>query len=108
MSRVAESIMRGARQLAAYTQGDASQVKVYRVRVPNAVNVRKLRRQLKLSQWEFSLRFGFSVATVRDWEQKRRTPDGAARVLLTVIDKEPAAVRRALAKAAPKHSRKAG
>jgi len=41
-------------------------------------------------------RFG----TVRDWEQRKRRPEGAARVLLTVIEKEPDAVGRALAAAA--------
>jgi putative transcriptional regulator len=42
-------------------------------------------------------RFGILPATLRDWEQNRRHPDGAARVLLMVIDKEPDAVTRALA-----------
>jgi putative transcriptional regulator len=33
---------------------------------------------------------------LRDWEQNRKRPDGPARVLLVVIDKEPDAVKRAL------------
>ena len=39
------------------------------------------------------------LAELGDWEQNRRQPDGAARVLLMVIDKEPDAVTRALAAA---------
>ena len=59
-------------------------------------DVATLRRRLKLSQAEFANRFGFSVATVRNWEQGRVLADGAARVLLAVIANEPQAVIRAL------------
>jgi putative transcriptional regulator len=55
-----------------------------------------LRRRLKLSQARFANRFGFSVATVRNWEQGRVLADGPARVLLAVIANEPNAVVRAL------------
>jgi putative transcriptional regulator len=49
-----------------------------------------------MSQNAFAARFGILPSTLRDWEQNRRQPDGAARVLLMVIDKEPDAVTRAL------------
>jgi len=61
------------------------------------VDVKAIRAKLKLSQGAFAERFGFSVATVQDWEQRRRSPEASARVLLTVIDREPEAVQRALA-----------
>jgi putative transcriptional regulator len=64
--------------------------------VPPMPDVTVLRRRLKLSQAEFANRFGFSVATVRNWEQGRVMADGPARVLLTVIAKEPQAVIWAL------------
>ena len=54
---------------------------------------------VKMSQNAFAARFGILPSTLRDWEQKRRHPHGAARVLLMVIDKEPDAVTRALAPA---------
>jgi putative transcriptional regulator len=41
-------------------------------------------------------RFGFALNAVQNWEQGRREPDGAARAYLTVIDRSPIAVRRAL------------
>ena len=59
-------------------------------------DVAALRRRLKLSQSGFASRFGFSVATVRNWEQGRVLADGPARVLLAVIANEPQAVVRAL------------
>jgi len=49
------------------------------------------------SQQAFADRFGFPDAILQDWEQGRRGPETSARVLLTVIDKEPEAVHRALA-----------
>jgi putative transcriptional regulator len=58
--------------------------------------VRKARR---LSQSKFAARFGFTPATIRNWEQGRTQPDGPARVLLTVIAHHPEAVEEALRKA---------
>ena len=41
-----------------------------------------------ITQNAFARRFGFSAATVRDWEQRRRRPDGAARTLLAMIQRD--------------------
>jgi DNA-binding transcriptional regulator YiaG len=61
--------------------------------------VKKIRKKLGLSQTEFASRFGIAPGTLRDWEQERKRPEGPARVLLMVIDREPDAVRRALERA---------
>ena len=66
------------------------------VRVPDRVDVAALRRRLGLSQSAFAARFGFSLAAVRDWEQGRRRPEKAARILLMIIARDPKAVERAL------------
>lgn len=63
------------------------------------INVRAVRESLNLTQEEFALRFGFNLSTLRGWEQGRRHPDGTARVLLKVIQNDPAAVERALSAA---------
>ncbi len=98
MPRAADRILRSARAARAYARGEADAGFI--AHVPDQVDVRAIRTGLGLSQPEFALRFGFSVAAVRDWEQHRRQPDPAARVLLTVIAAEPEAVDRALATAA--------
>jgi putative transcriptional regulator len=67
-----------------------------RVVPPTTVDVRAIREKLHLSQSAFAARFGFTAASVRQWEQGRRQPQGPARVLLTIIDREPVAVQRAL------------
>jgi putative transcriptional regulator len=69
---------------------------VVRVRVPQQVNVLEIRQKIGMTQREFAARYGFSLKNVQNWEQGARQPGGAARVLLTVIDREPKAVQRAL------------
>lgn len=64
---------------------------------PTAERIRALRKRLKLSRQKFADRFGLDARALQDWEQGRRVPDRSARVLLTVIDREPEAVERALA-----------
>jgi putative transcriptional regulator len=51
--------------------------------------VRKLRENYGLSQDKFASLIGISVATLRNWEQGRRKPEGPARVLLMVAAKHP-------------------
>lgn len=56
------------------------------------VDVRKIREQYKLSQEKFASLIGISVATLRNWEQGRRKPIGAAQILLRVAQRHPEAV----------------
>ena len=63
-------------------------------------DVKAIRARLDKSQAEFALMIGVSVATLRNWEQGRRTPDGPALALLRVAAAEPRAVTRALRGAA--------
>ena len=56
------------------------------------IDVRDIRRRLDLSQIQFAAAFGISVATLRNWEQGRRKPDGPARVLLRLAKHNPAAI----------------
>jgi putative transcriptional regulator len=54
--------------------------------------VRKIREQYGLSQDKFATLMGISVATLRNWEQGRRRPEGPARVLLRVAATHPDAL----------------
>jgi putative transcriptional regulator len=62
----------------------------------SAQDVSKIRRRLKISQREFANAFGVTLATIRNWEQGRRIPEGPANVLLAVISKYPKVVFDAL------------
>jgi len=57
---------------------------------------RRVRRRLGLSQAEFSRCIEVSVDTIRNWEQGKRSPTGAAKALLKVLDKAPEAAMAAL------------
>ena len=59
-------------------------------------DVRAIRRRLAKSQTEFAYMIGVSVATLQNWEQGRRKPEGPARALLKVAYENPVAVSEAL------------
>ena len=67
-----------------------------RTRVFEPADVRAVRAKLKVSRPEFALMIGVSVATLRNWEQGRRAPEGPALALLRVAAKNPEAVAEAL------------
>lgn len=92
-------IIDGLVDAASHARGGMVGVRERNYRVPDEINVQSVRQKLGLTQQQFALQFGISLATVRNWEQGIRVPPGPARVLLLVVDKEPEAVRRALAAA---------
>ncbi|MCL4183472.1 MAG: helix-turn-helix domain-containing protein [Burkholderiaceae bacterium] len=58
--------------------------------------VRRVRRRLGLTQQEFARRIDVPLDTIRNWEQGKRHPTGAARSLLKVLDRMPKAALSAL------------
>ena len=94
--RAFNKIMQGVEEARAYLAGTANKSR-YRVHVPQAVDVKKIRRKLGLSQEAFAETYGFALSAVRDWEQGRRRPERSARILLRIVEREPEAVTRALA-----------
>src|SRR5258708_4477128 len=95
MSKVADSIRRGLGQAVAYARGEAKK-RDDKVRVPALIDVRAIRTKLGMTQEEFAGRFGFSVNTLRHWEQGKRQPEGPTRAYLLVIARAPKAVQKAL------------
>jgi putative transcriptional regulator len=61
-----------------------------------ARSVRQARERLGLSQSQFADRFRINLSRLKDWEQGRFQPDSVALAYLTVIEREPEAVERAL------------
>ena len=95
MSKVADSIRRGLREAVVYAEGKADE-SVCRVHVPLKIDVKAIRTSLGMTQEEFAGRFGFSVNTLRHWEQGSRQPEGPTRAYLLVIERAPKAVQKAL------------
>ena len=96
MTTAGKRLIQAAHEAIAIARGEADPA-TYRLHVPPEVDVKKIRRKQRLTQTEFASRYGLNVARVRDWEQHRSHPDAAARAYLTVIAREPEAVKRALA-----------
>ncbi len=95
MGKVAASIRRGLTEAVAYARGEAKE-SAFRVHVPVVIDVRAIRAKLGMTQEEFAGQFGFSVNTLRHWEQGKRQPEGPTRAYLLVIARAPKAVQKAL------------
>lgn len=95
MSKIADSIRRGLQEAVAYAKGEADKDS-HRVHVPKKIDVKAIRTNLGMTQDEFASQFGFSVNTLRQWEQGARRPEGPTRAYLLVIERAPKAVQRAL------------
>jgi putative transcriptional regulator len=93
MSEFGDELLRSAHEALEIVRGAQEPAFVH---VPETVDVAAIRKRTGLSQERFAREFGLAVSAVRDWEQRRRTPDRTARVLLTVIDRRQEAVRDAL------------
>ena len=89
-----DSMLAGAEQALAFARGEKDHGCV--VHIPEEIDVKAIRQKVKMSQSEFANMFGFSKRTLEHWEHGRRVPTGPARAFLTVIAREPDAVRRAL------------
>ena len=97
MSELGEELIEGMKQAVAYARGDADEkeYRVTRVEVETP-DVKAMRQRMEMTQQEFADFLGISVHTLGKWERGERQPEGAARVLLTIVEHEPEAVLRAL------------
>ncbi len=88
-----QELMSSVRQAGRIRRGAS---KAGRTTVFKPEDVKAIRASLGASQSEFALMIGVSVATLQNWEQGRRTPDGPALALLRVAARNPKAVAEAL------------
>ena len=84
-----EELVASVREGGAILRGEVAPARKFSIAAPD---VKQIRASYKLSQSEFAALIGISVATLRNWEQGRRAPDGPARILLQVAAKHPDAV----------------
>jgi putative transcriptional regulator len=89
-----ERIMASARHALAFARSELDHGGI--VHIPAEINVKAIWEQMEMSQSELAHAFGFSTRTLEHGEHRRRVPIGSARAFLTVISREPVAVRRAL------------
>ena len=74
-SKISDSIRRGLEEALAYAEGTADPGR-YGIHIPTNIDVKAIRAKLDMTQEEFAGRFGFSINTLRHWEQGRRVPEG--------------------------------
>jgi putative transcriptional regulator len=88
-----EELLQSVREGGSILKGKRRASRTFRVDEPE---VKLLRERYGLSQPKFAALLGISVATLRNWEQGRRRPEGSARVLLRVVEKYPETVLETL------------
>jgi putative transcriptional regulator len=94
MTKAFDMMMEGLNDAIAYAEGDKT-----RAQIAVPLDVRAIREATHKTQAEFAAAFHLPIGTVRDWEQRRRQPDAPARVLLSLIAKEPSAIEKLVASA---------
>jgi putative transcriptional regulator len=93
MSMMFEDLKQGLAEVDAFIDGETEG---YKITLPAEIDVKNIRKGLRMTQAGFSNTFGFSLDAVKHWEGGRRTPEAAARAFLTVIARNPQAVISAL------------
>lgn len=88
-----EDLKQSLSEAVAIRRGELKPSRVSDFSPPDAKSIRS---KVGMSQSEFAQLIGVKVATLRNWEQHRRRPTGAAAALLTIVEKEPDAALRAL------------
>jgi len=93
MSTAFSEISAGLSEAISHAKGEKTNVIEHSV---ENLNVKAIRETTGMSQQKFCATFGISVGTLRNWEQGLRSPRGAARVLLQVVQHNPSAVIKAI------------
>ncbi len=88
-----EKLVASVREGGAILRGERAPAREFAVAGPD---VKRIRAGYELSQSQFAAMLGISVATLRNWEQGRRTPEGPARILLQVAARRPDAILEAV------------
>lgn len=96
--KISGKTVKALEDVLAYESGRRHGGRVTRVAVGD-VDVKVIREGLKLSQDAFAERFGFSLATLKNWEQGRRQPEEAAKILLRLIGSQPKLVEKEVRRA---------
>jgi len=98
MSKIGADLVEAFEEMASHLRGE---IEVQSYEVPADMltpgRIREIRRTVASSTKAFEAEFHISARTMESYEQGRRKPDAAMTALLRIIEKEPQAVRRALA-----------
>ena len=96
MSEAFNSIKQGLSEAIEFAKGKTGKAIVHNF---DAIDVKKIRTNMSMSQTEFASSFGISLGTLRHWERGDRKPQGPALVLLNIVAKKPQAVLEEIGRA---------
>ena len=88
-----KDLIESIREMGQIMRGERKPSRVFHI---EPLRVKDIRKKLRLSQSQFARMIGVSTATLRNWEQGRTFPNGAARALLIIASKRPDAVLESL------------
>ena len=92
-TRLGRALIKGMTQVLAHVRGEIG-LESYYLRGP--VDVKAIRKRAGMSQAKFAAAFALNPRTLQEWEQRKAVPEAAVRAYLTVIDRDPRAVVKAL------------
>jgi len=96
MSTLGDDLIEGMQEMLAHMRGEDTGATVHKVKV-ETVDTKAIRSKYKMTQADMAMVLGTSLSGYKKWEQGQRRPSGVALTLLKIMDKEPEAVKRALA-----------
>lgn len=91
--KIFDELKQSMKEAVNIARGESEPSRNFTIEVPD---VKAIREQTGLTQAEFARLLRVNLKTLQNWEQRRRTPTGAAAALLTVFEHEPQAALRAL------------
>ena len=94
MSKMGQGLIEAMQELVDYSEGKID-LRTSRLNITpvcdaiSADEIKNVRKTLGMSQGVFATVIGVSKKTVESWEAGRYNPDGAARRLISVMQKDP-------------------
>lgn len=95
---IGNEILEGLNESIKHIRGKKTGARAHKVEIPDNINVKNIRKKLKLTRQEFADCYGFSTRTLQHWEQGNRHPHGPARILLLLLQREPQVIQNILLK----------
>ena len=95
MRKFGKELIASMKQAAVHAQG--AKVRGMRVTAVELPDVKAIREELHMSQQKFAATYRIPLATVKNWEQGRRSPDAPAVAYLRAIRRRPKEVMEAVA-----------
>jgi putative transcriptional regulator len=93
-----DDLVESIKQAGAIKRGEIPYSRIHSI---DSLEVKNIREKIHFSQREFASLLGISPRTLQQWEQGRRNPNGAARVLLEVANTHPEALLDTIKKLQP-------